>query len=621
MWYTVPMQINQKTGLAEVGPKIRSFSMPRTLLLVGCCLFFCACAAASGSRAVFNTHDGERTIVPLATVVRPDGGVAVTIKKEAVPLNTRNVEVMCNDFFAQKGEAGWWLAGRGELGYFKTNDFSRVYGRTRVYMPYYGWKTSKGTHLAIVEGMRFEFEIWVTSDANGLYRAFPRWRLDDLNGPTGPYEDMTVVFYDLGPNADYNDMAKCYRRYKFAHDPAVKPFKERIKTRPHLAKLVRSLALRQQCAYKTTDWRKRPPVNYTKETEAPVKCDCSFARTLENLRQLKALGVEDIQICIAGWQTGGYDGRHPASFPVEDVCGGEVELRSLIKAAQDMGVIIDSQSNYTDCYTVSPWWHGGDVACMGPTGCLEANGAWLGGRSYNTCLVRAWNTYLPGELAKIRDLGFWGSAYVDVFTATWPYRCCNPRHPGTRQDVADIQLKVAKRLHELNGGFSSECCFDHLLGYTDYINYVSAPIRALRQRAADLRKQGKPFMPPVDRFVPFFELAFHDVVLSNPDKVTQELIRNPDDEVLLAEFGGRPIFYSLDGYVKRGQLPELKKAYDRYRSRSHLQIEEMMSHRELAPGVFQVVYANGESIVANHAATEFTFKGVLVPPTDWRLCK
>ena len=578
-----------------------------TGLLAALCAGLCAAAAEFKPRAVFYTATGERTITPIAVTARPDGGWAATIKKESVPLNVAKVEVMCNEFFAHKGEAGWWLLGRGLMGSFSQTNFLYRMPKQYTYMPYYAIKNARGAYMAITEGMRFEYDTLVSSDPKGHYRMFPRWDLTDLGTALGrPYEDMTVVFYDLGKDADYNDMAKLYRRYRLSRDPSIKTLKERAKERPHLLKLARSIPVRQQVAHKPF---KRPDdaIDFTPETEHPVKCSCSLAQVRENMKLLHDRGVEDVAVCLAGWQTGGYDGRVPAIFPVEEVVGGEAELRKTIAFGQAYGWIVDSQNNYTDCYTVSPMWDGGRIACMGPNGMLERNGSWCGGRAYNLCLRHAWEKYLPDQLRQVRGLGFHGAAYIDVFTAVYPYRCCNPEHPATRKEQAEYQRKVVDLCHELFGGFASECCYDHLLGKVDYINYVCAPMRAMRQGYV-----AKGLRPPVEKFVPFFELAFHDVVLSNPDKITQEVLAQREN-LILVEFGGRPIFYhfgptNVDGIVK---------AWEQFKRLRHLQLEEMAEHRELAPGVVRVTYGNGDRIYVNHTQAAASPDGVTVPAQDF----
>ena len=367
------------------------------------------------------------------------------------------------------------------------------------------------------------------------------------------------------------------------------------------------MAVRQQCAAKPF---KRPDdaIDFTPETEHPVRCVCSFDQTLENLRKLKALGVEDVAMCVAGWQTGGYDGRAPAVFPVAPEAGGEEGLRRLIAGAKALGYIIDAQDNYTDCYTVSPLWDGGNIACRGPNGKLDFNGSWCGGKAYNLCLKNAWEVqgFMPRDLRRTAGLGFWGCHYIDVFTAAFPYRCLNPRHAANRNEQMQYQLKAARLCRELFGGFSSECCFDHLVGYVDYINYATAAMRAQRRLAAEGKKS------LVDKFVPFWELAFHDVVLANPDKVTQEVLAQPEN-LILVEFGGRPIFY----HVGDNNIPGIVKAWEQFKRLRHLQLEEMTEHRELAPGVVRVTYGNGDKIYVNHTKSAISPDGVSVPAQDF----
>ena len=71
-------------------------------------------------------------------------------------------------------------------------------------------------------------------------------------------------------------------------------------------------------------------------------------------------------------------------------------------------------------------------------------------------------------------------------------------------------------------------------------------MRGKRQAEAKGRKSA------VDRFVPFFELAFHDVVLSNPDKITQEVRQ----VIELSESTLYPV-------LRRLQKDECLEVYDR----------------------------------------------------------
>lgn len=564
-------------------------------------------APAFVAKAVFTYTDGRTVEKPLAVTDQPDGGRRVTVKAAEAGPDVKWVEIFSDCAMANRGEPGFWLGARGVLGRFTRETGSWRCPRNWVVLPYFAMQTPRGSFIAVMEGMRFEFDLRLDVK-KGIYTMFPRWRVGEIDG--GAYDDMTVVFYGLTKEADYNEMAKVFRKWKFAHDPEMKTLKERIKERPHLAKLARSVAVRQMLAAKPFD-RVTDSIDFTPETEHPVRCVHSIDDTLESLKKMKAMGMDDIAMCVAGWQTGGYDGRAPAVFPVEPVAGGEVGLKRLIKGGQEIGYIMDAQDNYTDCYTVSPLWNGGDIACQGPDGTLETNGSWCGGRAYNLCLKNAWEAgFMPRDLRRTAALGFWGSHYIDVFTAAIPYRCCNPKHAATRREQMDYQVKVAKLCQNLFGGFSSECCFDHLLAYTDYINYATREIKTHRE----LAKDGK--QPLTDKIVPFFELAFHDCVLSNPDKVTQEVLQQPEN-LILVEFGGRSIFY----HIGDDNIPGIKEAYDQFLKLRHLQLEEMVSHKELAPGFVRVFYGNGEKIYVNHTDEAKSVDGVTVAARDFKLIK
>ena len=145
----------------------------------------------------------------------------------------------------------------------------------------------------------------------------------------------------------------------------------------------------------------------------------------------------------------------------------------------------------------------------------------------------------------------------------------------------------------------------------DYINYAQCYIRKMRQWAATGRHVGW------DEVVPFFELAFHDVVLSNPDKVTQEIPEGAD-RLLLWEFGGRPVVY----FWEASDIPKMKKLYDEFQQLRHLQGVEMTEHRRLGDGLARVTYANGEKVYFNYDPTRSrTCEGVTIAPLGWKLVK
>lgn len=564
--------------------------------------------------AVFTAPDGHMERKALTGVPVAEGGVEYTISKDEAA-KWKRISLHVEGSEARKGEDGYALTERGLVTHF-TEETERWCPENHWMAQHYvAMKTLRMAFIGIVDSLQYEYQCWCVAE-NGLYRTYPEWEIDNIGEPV--YEDIVYTVYELPPTADYNVMAKLYRRHFERRYPDMKPISERLASQPSLAKLRDAFALRQICARKwPADWMQGLDRNvfnrdFTPGDEPPVWCVKSFAKTLEDLKALKAAGMNDIALCLAGWQTGGYDGRCPSVFPVEQVAGGEAELRKLIAGAQELGYVIDAHNNFTDSFTCSPRWDGGDVAGMQADGSLHANhDFWDGGHPYDTCLKSVAERYFYDDLRKTHELGFRGAAYIDVFSAAWPYRCSNPKHPATRRDTERIQIALAKFCRELNGGFASECCFDHMIPYLDYINYAQCYIRKMRMWAAKGRHVGW------DEVVPFFELAFHDVVLSNPDKVTQEIPEGAD-RLLLWEFGGRPIVY----YWEATDIPKMKKLYDEFQQLRHLQGVEMTEHRRLGDGLVRVTYANGERMYFNYDPTRSRMcEGVSIPPLGWKLVK
>ncbi len=567
----------------------------------------CMGAAWAADVARVRGKDGKWTEVPIAGVREADGGVRYTFPA-AEASKALVVQFRLDRARATKGEDGFWMGARGVVGYFTRGKMRWGCGAQFMDHPYVAMRTPRGSFIGIAEGMRFEVNFVVEAN-DGKYAAYPSWDIEH-HAFGEAYEDLSFVVYDLGKGADWNAMAKAYRRRVLAREGAtrrVETLKERAKARPHLLKMANSIALRRRHACKPYVFKDpKHDVDFTPETEKKPQCLHSFAQTLAFLRRLKALGVEDVAFCVAGWQDGGYDGRCPSSFPVSPEAGGEEELRKLIKGGQALGYIIDGHSNYTDCYAVSPMWDDGSIACKFPDGTIQrCHDAFAGGRAYRLCLKNAWDTFLPGELEKIAALGFRGAHYIDVFTAVYPYSCCDPRHRANRKEIAACQRKVVERCIELFGGFSSECDMDHLIGLVDYANYNTREIKNAQLALAKGRLLG------FDRIVPFSELAFHDYLLANPDKSTQEF-PSGQDWLDLVEFGGRPIVYNFtDNDAER-----ICDLYLRFKPFRHLQLEEMTEHRDVAPGVVRVTYGDGSRVYVNHSLAAAVTDGVQVPACD-----
>ena len=571
--------------------------------------------AAVSVTAVLTAPDGSVERRPVPGETGPENSLVCRIPRSEIA-KWQKVDLLVDGAEAKVGEEGFAMMERGNLIHFRPENRSRWVGPHWLNCHYVALKTPRKVFIGIVDSLEFEMSACYVAE-KGVVRAFPGWAVDRMED--GPYEDIVYTVYELPLTADYNEMAKVYRRHFARRWPELRPIAERMKTQPSLRKLRDSFALRQICARKWTGNPRQSAIgraaylkhDFTTADEPKVQRVKTFAATLAGLRKMKTAGMDDVALCLAGWQTGGYDGRCPAVFPVADEPGGEAELRKLIAGAQALGYLIDAHNNFTDTFTCSPSWRDGDVACRHKDGSLCANkDFWDGGQPYDTCLMSIRDEIFR-DLRKTHELGFSGCAYIDVFSAAWPYQCFNPKHPATRRETCAIQIEIAKFCRSLNGGFASECCFDHMMPYVDYINYAEPVVRRMRSAEAKGRSAG------FDEVVPFFELAFHDVVLSNPDKVTQEIPVGAD-RLHLWEFGGRPIVY----YWTDADIPAMAALYAEFAKLRHLQGVEMTEHRRLADGVTRVRYANGDALYLNYNPARIVrTDGVCVPSLGWKLVK
>lgn len=576
----------------------RETALRRTMASVAAALACEMALAETATVVVTATRGGVSTrTVPLQEV---GGGVLrLTVPAASIPADATTVDVRADFATAKKGDAGYWIFPRGVYGTFRESRGTYFDG---ALLPVYGMKTPERTFVAIVTGLREEYQTWVTV-SNGTYAVFQRYQIDQIGG--APYEDIAVDFHLLaGDDANYSGMARTYRAYQLARDE-VRPIKARIADgrSPDLAYLCDALPVRMTHA--TKPYKETKHIDYTPATELPVKPVLTFKEAEDVIDAIHAAGIDRLAICTAGWQTGGYDGRCPQTFPVEPAAGGEAALRAYIRHAQALGYVIDAHSNFTDAYAVSPMWTP-DMACKKTDGTLAVNGCWCGGKAYDLCARYAWETIFQRDIERIRALGFRGAHYIDVFSATRPYVCGDPKHPCNRREAAEYQRKMLHRCRELFGGAASESGWDHAAGELDYINYVARYLQTFYE------KNKKPAL--VDGVVPFWEIVYHGIILSNPDKITQNKL-SAVNALRLVEFGGRPIFYS----ASLKNVPDLKAAYEAFKPMRYLQKELMQSHEYLTNGVARVAYADGSEIVCNYTDKPYAYRKKSVGPVSYEL--
>lgn len=525
-------------------------------------------------------------------------------KKQEIPAGLKWVEVLPEMATASKGEPGYFVMPNGELGTFHEQDGERTAGHFMP-MPVFGMKNPRATFVAIVTGMPYSFKL-VTRAKKGIYQIFPRFELNNQ----APYDDLAIDYHLLtGDQADYSGMAHVYRDFQLSRKACV-PLKERMKSRPELAYAARSIEIRIRNGWKPMP---SPVAQQTRQNEPPMKVAVTFDRVGDILDEFKRQGIDHAEICLVGWNQKGHDGRFPELFPVEEQLGGEAKLRKLIQKAQSMGFQMVCHTNSHDAYMIADTWDA-EFVVKKPDGSFSPYTVYGGGQVFTVCPQRAFERFAQKELRAIADLGFRGLHYNDVLTVVPPSECYDPRHPLNRNQGAYWTGKIMGEAQTVMGGSASEGGHDFCCGQLDFALYASIV-------------PPKPH-PMVDRMVPFWQLVYHGIILSNPFPTTcNYTIKDPAARLMLPEFGGRPFFYFYSNYRDNGDawmgkedltcgdnqsltdsVSKIKEGYDDYKALSYLQTEFMERHEAIAKDVFRVKYSDGSELVANYSNQSFSYR-------------
>lgn len=554
------------------------------------------------------------------------GGLRFTLPKEEIPADAWSVEVVPPFMRARKGDDGYWIQARGTYGRLDQDD--GTYVKDRQLMPVFGLKRGDTLWYGHVKTWRFDYD-FVTVAQKGAYETFPRFRCDRVKAFfTNAYDDIVVDYRPLtGAAADYNGLAHAYRAYQLERG-AVRTIKDRMKESPELAYLCDAIVVRIQThAAKPIPDAQDAKLFFKRGEEPPVVVHMPFGVTEEFLQALKDAGVDKLSICSAGWQDGGYDGRVPGHFPIGAEAGGAEAFGRLVEKARRLGYQFALHASNTDGYMCSRLWSE-DWVCKRADGALDKGGLWAGGQCYWVCQKYAWEHWLPQEMKAMAALGIRGPHYIDVYSATYPQRCGDPRHPCTPEQMAAFQNTILAEGRRLMGGAASESGYDHVAGNLDYINYVERDLKLLDEGRLPKLATG---------VYPLWELVYHGIILYTSDRWCQNHTRgkclykleksgdprwmegdgveDPRVALKIVEFGGRPIFYTY----KFADVPRIKKAWDEFVPVRHLQKEQMTRHDTLAPGVFRTTFGDGSKIVSNYGAAPYDWKGQAVGPVSYLL--
>ncbi len=512
-----------------------------------------------------------------------------------------------NNDYIEKDICGNGLLDTGLI-YFKTRA-DRLFVNHRPKMYVYGVKAPEKCFLGIITGFKFSADI-IYEIKDGNYYTYTRFLIEGEE----PYEEPKIEIHSLkNGDADYNGMAKAYRNYQLAHGCTA--IKDRLNE--HLKYSAESMYIRIRNAWKPVP---TPVLEQTEQTEPPVQVACDFKRCIEIMNTYKKAGIDKCEFCLVGWNYKGHDGRWPQIMPAEPSLGGEEELRRLILEAEKLGYKITCHTNSTDAYSIAENFDINDMMLnkSGKPSILAEK--WSGGRAYNIC-PKAALSLAHDTLPAVRDLGFRGMHYIDVISILPPKRCYNPLHPLNFSEGVAYSNQILDYAKDLFGGISSEGNFDHCAAHLDMVLYSS------------FSPENDDYCGLIDKVIPFWQLVYHGIILSNPytTTVNAAISKNPDNLLKSIEFGARPVIYYNSRFVDESKgtetnwmgdidfindtdehllygIERAKRQYEDFKALQHLQYEFMEKYEEISDSVHKITYSNGQTVTVDYKNKTYILK-------------
>lgn len=356
------------------------------------------------------------------------------------------------------------------------------------YMPVWGRVCDRDSFTAIVET---PYDACMFSSF-GKHKAFVNsvhW-MSSL-GRLSYERKIRFIFHK---NGDYNTTAKDYRKYLMETGQFVS-IDDKISKNENIKKLIGCPVLHHKIYTKINEKSKFYDKNATNEF-----LYATFYERAEQLKKIKAAGLDQLYIHTDGWGKNGYDNDHPYILPPCEAAGGWPGLKEFSKTARELGYVFALHDQYRDFYYSSPVFDM-EKAVTKIDGSHPYCSVWDGGEHTFLCASQApafvQKTYDELEKHGVDVQG----AYLDVFSVVNGDECFHPDHKITRKQSIEYRAKCFDLLNDRGMIMSSEEPAMQLLNHIALVHHGPFTLRP--------QENGKAVGIPV----PLANLVYHDCVL------------------------------------------------------------------------------------------------------------
>ena len=354
------------------------------------------------------------------------------------------------------------------------------------YMPIYGQVRGDSGYLAIYD-TPYDARYQLDDD-----RVVPLWRTS-----LGTMSYPRRMLFRFLPHGDYNAMAKSYRAYVKERGRLV-TLAEKAARNPNVKRLIGAAVIHEGIATHVS-----PDSDYYRPDHPEFNDNyTSFYTRAEQIKALKARGLNKGYTHFDGWGNHGYDNLHPSPFPPHEAAGGVEGMKALSEATREAGFLFGIHDQYRDYYYDSPDFSF-DNAIQYADGGHPYCSVWYGGKHTFLCSEKAID-YVRRNYAEFERLGIVVEAsYLDVFSVVQLDECFNPDHPATREQCALNRRRCLDILTDRGIIPSSEETLDCILPSQVLCHH--SPFFTSNLGSAEAQPVGVP--------IPLFNLVYHDCVV------------------------------------------------------------------------------------------------------------
>ena len=356
------------------------------------------------------------------------------------------------------------------------------------YMPFWGRVCDGHGFCAIVE-TPYDACMFSSFGKHGAFVNSVHW--SSSLGKLSYERKLRFVFHS---ECDYNTLAKDYRAYLKETGQFVS-IDEKIEKNPNIRRLLGCPVLHHKIYSQI-----QPASKFYDPNGTNTFLYATFEERAEQMRKIKAAGLEKLYIHTDGWGEQGYDNNHPYILPPCPQAGGWDGLKTLADTCRELGYIFALHDQYRDFYYSSPAFDK-EKAVTNVDGSHPYCSIWDGGEHTFLCAAQApafvEKTYSELEAHGVDVQG----AYLDVFSVGPGDECFHPDHPATREESIRYRGECFDYLNDKGLILSSEEPAMQLLDKIALVHHGPYTLRPQEDGA------------PVGIPVPLGSLVFHDCVM------------------------------------------------------------------------------------------------------------